>query len=113
MPKSDQSFSPTSTWGRGPARRSSLVVEFLREHAAEHIFPDRRHRGFLGDEPQHLLKPSHNTVVQKLFGPAAAAGGADPRNHDEALRDYCGVVFGDIEVANELVHKPPTASASC
>jgi len=28
-----------------------------------------------------------------------------PGNHDEALRDYCGIVFGDIEVADELVHE--------
>ena len=28
-----------------------------------------------------------------------------PGNHDEALRNYCGIVFGDIEVVDELVHE--------
>jgi hypothetical protein len=51
--------------------------------------------------------PAQNTVVQKLLRRARHGERVVfiPGNHDEALRDYCGIVFGDIVVADELVHE--------
>ena len=49
---------------------------------------------------------AQNTVVQKLLRRAPRrAGGVHSGNHDEALRDYCGIVFGDVEVVDEIVHQ--------
>ena len=51
--------------------------------------------------------PAQNTVVQKLLRRARHGERVVfiPGNHDEALREYCGIVFGDIEVVDELVHE--------
>jgi hypothetical protein len=36
-----------------------------------------------------------------------------PGNHDEAMREYDGVSFGDILVGANTSTSPPTASATC
>ena len=49
---------------------------------------------------------SHNDVVQKLL--RKARKGADvifiPGNHDEGLRDYCGMQFGGVRIERNTVH---------
>ena len=89
------------------ACQAERLVEFLREHAAEHIFLIGDIVDFWAMSRSICWKPSHNTVVQKLLRRARRGEKVVliPGNHDEALRDYCGVVFGDIEVASELVHE--------
>ncbi len=89
------------------ACQAERLVEFLREHAAEHIFLIGDIVDFWAMSRSICWKPSHNTVVQKLLRRARRGERVVliPGNHDEALRDYCGVVFGDIEVASELVHE--------
>jgi hypothetical protein len=46
-------------------------------------------------------------VVQKLLRRARHGERVVfiPGNHDEAVRDYCGIIFGDIEVVSELIHE--------
>lgn len=50
---------------------------------------------------------AHNDVVQKLL--RHARKGVEmiyiPGNHDEILRDYCGLSFGGIEVVREAIHE--------
>ena len=89
------------------ACQAERLVEFLREHAAEHIFLIGDIVDFWAMSRSICWKPSHNTVVQKLLRRARRGEKVVliPGNHDEALRDYCGAVFGDIEVANERVHQ--------
>lgn len=49
---------------------------------------------------------SHNDVIQKLL--RKVRKGADiifiPGNHDEALREYCGLQFGGIRIERNAVH---------
>lgn len=49
---------------------------------------------------------AHNDVLQKLL--RKARKGTElvliPGNHDEVLREYCGVQFGGIAIARNLVH---------
>lgn len=89
------------------ACQADSLVEFLRDHAAEHIFLIGDIVDFWAMSRSICWKPSHNTVVQKLLRRARRGEKVVliPGNHDEALRDYCGAVFGDIEVANERVHQ--------
>ena len=51
--------------------------------------------------------PSHHEVLRKLF--ALAHGGTRvvyvPRNHDEELREFCGVQIGGIEVRRDFIHE--------
>jgi UDP-2,3-diacylglucosamine pyrophosphatase LpxH len=50
---------------------------------------------------------SHNDVVQKLLRKSRKGTRVVyiPGNHDEGLRDYCGMNFGDVEVLRDCVHE--------
>jgi UDP-2,3-diacylglucosamine pyrophosphatase LpxH len=87
--------------------QAEAIVEFLRRYDAEMIY-------LVGDivDGWHLKSrwywpQSHNDVVQKLL--RKARKGAKiiylPGNHDEFLRDYCGSVFGGIEIVDRAIHE--------
>ena len=89
------------------ACQARRLLEFLREHPAEqtYLIGDivdfwAMHRGICWSSAQ-------NTVVQKLLRRARHGERIVfiPGNHDEALRDYLDVSFGDIEVREEAVHE--------
>lgn len=50
---------------------------------------------------------SHNDVVQKLLRHARKGVAVTyvPGNHDEKIRDFCGVHFGGVVVARETIHE--------
>ncbi|MEZ5854924.1 MAG: UDP-2,3-diacylglucosamine diphosphatase [Hyphomicrobiaceae bacterium] len=50
---------------------------------------------------------THNDVIQKLLRKARKGTRIVfiPGNHDEGLRDYCGMQFGGIEVRRSAIHK--------
>jgi len=52
---------------------------------------------------------AHNDVVQKLLRKARKGTRIVyvPGNHDEMFRDYCGVHFGGVEVAQEHIYETP------
>jgi UDP-2,3-diacylglucosamine pyrophosphatase LpxH len=89
------------------ACQAPRLLEFLREHPAEqtYLIGDivdfwAMHRGICWSSAQ-------NTVVQKLLRRARHGERIVfiPGNHDEALREYLDVSFGDIEVREEAVHE--------
>ncbi len=49
---------------------------------------------------------SHNDVIQKLLRKARKGSRIVfiPGNHDEGLRDYCGINFGSIELRRDALH---------
>ena len=53
---------------------------------------------------------SHNDVLQKLLRKARKGCRVVfiPGNHDEGLRDYCGMNFGGVEVRRDAIHEGPT-----
>lgn len=82
------------------------LLDFLRTHEAEHVY-------LLGDIVdfwslgRDIYWPSlHNTFVQKMLKRARHQVKVVlvPGNHDEALREYAGNNFGDIQVVREAVH---------
>ena len=52
----------------------------------------------------------HNDVLQKLLRKARKGTHIVfiPGNHDECLRDYCGVHFGGMEICRESIHTTAT-----
>jgi len=89
------------------ACQAPRLLEFLREHPADqtYLLGDivdfwAMHRGVCWTAAQ-------NTVVQKLLRRARRGERIVfvPGNHDEAVRDYLDVSFGDIEVREEAVHE--------
>ena len=86
--------------------RAGELLEFLKTYDAANIF-------LLGDivdfwaMSRSLYWPqSHNTVVQKILKKARHGVRIHliPGNHDEALRDYVGSSFGDIELLRDHVY---------
>lgn len=89
------------------ACQAERLLDFLREHPSEqtYLIGDivdfwAMHRGVCWTSAQ-------NTVVQKLLRRARHGERIVfiPGNHDEALRDYLDVSFGDIEVREEAIHE--------
>lgn len=50
---------------------------------------------------------AHNDVLQKLLRKARKGSRIVyvPGNHDEAMRDYCGMTFGSIEICRDTIHE--------
>lgn len=86
--------------------QAEALLEFLREHDAETIY-------LVGDivdgwrlRSSWYWPQAHNDVVQKLLRKARKGARIVyvPGNHDEFLREFCGVHFGDIEIVETIVH---------
>ncbi len=89
------------------ACQADSLLAFLRAYPAEHLY-------LVGDiidlwsmRRGIHWSPSQNTVIQKVLRRARHGERVIfvPGNHDEALRDYCDTVFGDIRVEREFVHE--------
>lgn len=89
------------------AAQTDLLLDFLRCHEAETIV-------LVGDivDGWRLKRSWHwpqgcNDVVQKLLRKARKGTRIVyiPGNHDEFLRDFPGMHFGGIEVADRIVHE--------
>jgi UDP-2,3-diacylglucosamine pyrophosphatase LpxH len=89
------------------ACQADRLLDFLREHSAENLF-------MLGDIVDFWAmsrggiywSTAQNTVVQKILRQARHGTRVRfiPGNHDEALREYAGSSFGDIQIEFEHVH---------
>lgn len=82
------------------------LLDFLEVHDADTIY-------LVGDmlDGWRLQKSwrwpkSYNVLVQSLLAKAKAGARIIylPGNHDEFLRDYLGTYFGDIEIADQVIH---------
>jgi UDP-2,3-diacylglucosamine pyrophosphatase LpxH len=86
--------------------QAEALLEFLREHDAETIY-------LVGDivdgwrlRSSWYWPQAHNDVIQKLLRKARKGARIVyvPGNHDEFLREFCGLHFGDIEIAETTMH---------
>ena len=89
------------------ACQAGQLLGFLREYSAENTFLIGDIIDFWAMIRGICWTADQNTVVQKLLRRARHGERVVliPGNHDEALRDYCGTLFGDIEVLDEVVHE--------
>lgn len=88
------------------ACQAERLLDFLREYPSEHLYLIGDIIDFWAMNRSIQWTPAQNTVVQKVL--RRARHGCEvvfiPGNHDEALRDYAGIAFGDVRIANEWVH---------
>lgn len=86
--------------------RADLLLEFLKSVEVEYLF-------LVGDvfdlwamRKGFFWPQEHNNVVRTLLGKAKAGTRVIyiPGNHDEDLREFCGSVFGNLEIRREFVH---------
>ena len=88
------------------ACQADQLVDFLRDTVAENLFLLGDIVDFWAMRRRIVWTEAQNTFVQKILRRARRGERVVfiPGNHDEALRDYLGIAFGDIEVLGEHVH---------
>lgn len=88
------------------ACQAARLVDFLRAYRSQHLYLIGDIIDFWSMNRAVHWAPAHNTVIQKVL--RRARHGCQvifiPGNHDEALRDYSGLAFGDIRIETEWVH---------
>ncbi len=89
------------------ACQAERLLDFLREYDADNLFLIGDIVDFWAMSRAIHWTPAQNTFVQKILRRARRGERVVfiPGNHDEALREYVGVAFGDIEVHAEYVHE--------
>lgn len=89
------------------ACQADRLLDFLRHYSCENLFLVGDIIDFWAMSRGIHWTPAQNTVVQKILRRARHGERVIfiPGNHDEALREYTGTVFGDIEVHAEWVHE--------
>jgi UDP-2,3-diacylglucosamine pyrophosphatase LpxH len=88
------------------ACQADRLIDFLREHPSDYLYMIGDIVDFWAMARSIQWAPAHNTVVQKILRRARHGGHVMliPGNHDEVLREYTGISFGNIAVENEWVH---------
>ncbi|WP_088347032.1 MULTISPECIES: UDP-2,3-diacylglucosamine diphosphatase [Rhodomicrobium] len=87
--------------------QADAILEFLRLNDAETIYLVGDIIDFWRVKRGPVWPQSHNDVLQKLLRKVRKGARIIfiPGNHDEALRDYCGMSFGGIEIHHDFVHQ--------
>jgi UDP-2,3-diacylglucosamine pyrophosphatase LpxH len=88
------------------ACQADRLLDFLRDYESENLFLIGDIIDFWSMNRGIHWTPAQNTVVQKILRRARHGQRVMliPGNHDEAMREYEGVSFGDIEVRLEHIH---------
>lgn len=89
------------------ACQADHLLDFLREYDSENLFLIGDIIDFWSMSRSIHWTAAQNTFVQKVLRRARHGDRVMfiPGNHDEALRQYVGIAFGDIEVVSEYVHE--------
>lgn len=89
------------------ACQAERLNEFMRCYEAENVFLVGDIVDFWAMKRSVVWTAAQNTFVQKILRRARHGERVVfiPGNHDEALRDYLGIAFGDIEVVGEAIHE--------
>ncbi len=89
------------------ACQADQLLDFLRHHVADNLFLIGDIVDFWSMRRSIAWTSDQNTFVQKILRRARRGERVVfiPGNHDEVLRDYLGIRFGDIEVVGEYVHQ--------
>lgn len=86
--------------------QAESLLDFLRHYESEQIFLIGDIIDFWAMSRGVHWTPAQNTFVQKILRSARKGVKVTfiPGNHDEALREHCGICFGDIELKYEHLH---------
>jgi UDP-2,3-diacylglucosamine pyrophosphatase LpxH len=89
------------------AAQAESLLEFLRHHDADVIYLVGDIVDFWRVKRGPIWLQSHNDVLQKLLRKVRKGSRIIlvPGNHDEAMRDYCGMWFGGIEIHRDVIHR--------
>jgi UDP-2,3-diacylglucosamine pyrophosphatase LpxH len=85
---------------------ADFLLEFLHKTECEYLY-------LVGDivdvwemKKRMFWPQAHNNVIRTILGKAKHNTKVTyiPGNHDEVLRDFDGLVFGNVEIKNETIH---------
>jgi UDP-2,3-diacylglucosamine pyrophosphatase LpxH len=90
--------------------QANMLLDFLKHHDAETIYLVGDIIDFWRVKRGPVWPQAHNDVLQKLLRKARKGTRVVfiPGNHDEGLRDYCGMQFGGIEIERQTEHVTAT-----
>lgn len=88
------------------AAQAPALLDFLKEADAETYYLVGDIVDFWKVRRGPHWPQSHNDVIQKLLRKARKGARVVfiPGNHDEALREYCGLNFGSIEIRRDALY---------
>ena len=88
------------------ACQAEQLIDFLRAYSAEYLYLVGDIVDFWAMSREVVWTPAQNTVVQKILRRARNGESVTfiPGNHDEALREYVGIRFGDVRLEHQCVH---------
>jgi UDP-2,3-diacylglucosamine pyrophosphatase LpxH len=87
--------------------KADFLLDFLKSNESRYLY-------LVGDiidgwqlKKGWFWKQSHNDVIQKILRKARKGTKVTyiAGNHDEAIRQFAGLAFGDIDIVNEAVHE--------
>jgi UDP-2,3-diacylglucosamine pyrophosphatase LpxH len=86
--------------------QAPMLLDFLKYHDAETIYLVGDIVDFWRVKRGPVWPQSHNDVLQKILRKVRKGTRVVfiPGNHDEGLRDYCGMQFGGIEIERQIEH---------
>jgi UDP-2,3-diacylglucosamine pyrophosphatase LpxH len=87
--------------------QAEALLDFLRDADAETYYLVGDIVDFWKFRRGPHWPQSHNDVLQKLLRKARKGARIIfiPGNHDDGLRDYCGMNFGGIEIRRDAIHE--------
>ncbi len=88
------------------AAQAEAFLDFLKHNDAKTIYLVGDIIDFWRVKRGPVWQQSHNDVLQKLLRKVRKGSKIIyiPGNHDEAMRDYCGMTFGGIEIHHDTIH---------
>jgi UDP-2,3-diacylglucosamine pyrophosphatase LpxH len=86
--------------------QAELLLDFLKHNDADTIYLVGDVIDFWRVRRGAVWPQAHNDVLQKLLRKVRKGTRVVfiPGNHDEAMRDYCGMHFGGIELERQAIH---------
>lgn len=89
------------------ACQASQLLDFLKAYQSQNLYLVGDIIDFWSMKRSIHWSADQNTIVQKILRRARHGEKVVfvPGNHDEALRDYCEMLFGDIHVIRETIHE--------
>lgn len=87
--------------------QAEALLDFLKHNDADTIYLVGDIIDFWKVRRGPHWPQAHNDVLQKLLRKARKGARIIyvPGNHDEGMRDYCGLHFGSIEIARDTIHE--------
>lgn len=87
--------------------QSTALLDFLRTIEADNYYLVGDIIDFWKVQRGPFWPQSHNDVLQKLLRKVRRGARMTfiPGNHDDGLRDYCGMSFGGIDIRRDAIHE--------